>query len=213
MVIGHFGGMSEDRSFADLARGLAHFLAEHPSARASLRVELYGSGMDRRGQEVAHGLGLADLIHDCGRVSRESAFRRMQECDVLLLLHGHTPACREYIPSKLYDYLWSRRPVFALVHENQELAELVDRYGGIHAPSLDASVMAAGLHAIWRRWLDGTLQPSSRVPIRAADAVDQILAAINRQRQSTDRVSGLGSVSVEPATQNNQSAVGLGRSA
>jgi hypothetical protein len=51
----------------------------------------------------------------------------MRSADVLLLLHGTDPICSEYIPSKLYEYLWMQRPILALVHENPQMVAMLSR--------------------------------------------------------------------------------------
>jgi hypothetical protein len=56
---------------------------------------------------------------------RQQVLKRMRNSDVLLLLHGTHPICAEYIPSKLYEYLWMQRPILALVHENAQMAEML----------------------------------------------------------------------------------------
>jgi hypothetical protein len=55
----------------------------------------------------------------------------MRSMDVLLLLHGLEPICSEYIPSKLYEYLWMQRPILAMVHLNEQMANLLREQGHI----------------------------------------------------------------------------------
>jgi hypothetical protein len=60
-----------------------------------------------------------------GKSGREQILQRMRSADVLLLLHGVEPICAEYIPSKMYEYLWMQRPILAVVHKNQQMARLL----------------------------------------------------------------------------------------
>jgi hypothetical protein len=62
-----------------------------------------------------------------GATGRDQIAQRMRWADVLLLLHGTDSICSEYIPSKLYEYLWMQRPILALVHENPQMAAMLDR--------------------------------------------------------------------------------------
>ena len=50
----------------------------------------------------------------------------MKNTDVLVLLHGgEGSVCYEYIPSKLYEYLLTRRPILGLVQTGTELEEFL----------------------------------------------------------------------------------------
>ena len=64
-----------------------------------------------------------------GKSGREQILQRMRSADVLLLLHGIEPICAEYIPSKMYEYLWMQRPILALVHRNPQMAAIVRGMG------------------------------------------------------------------------------------
>ena len=37
--------------------------------------------------------------------------------------------CAEYIPSKLYEYLWMQRPILATAHDNPQMASLIRDMG------------------------------------------------------------------------------------
>jgi len=40
------------------------------------------------------------------------------------------PECSEYIPSKLYEYIWTTRPIIALTYQNPQLDQLVPSANG-----------------------------------------------------------------------------------
>jgi hypothetical protein len=183
--IGHFGILSDTRSLHEFLLGLSRFLAVRPEARTRIRIKVYGSALDSRARRFLQERELADLLEVVGRVEhdrstgesgRAHVARMMQECDVLLLLHGHLPRCAEYIPSKIYEYFWARRLVFALVHMNEELSGLVRQYGGIVVPSTNPQAIAGGLEVLWSRWRDGQLSPASTAPISAWDSTGEIVA-------------------------------------
>jgi hypothetical protein len=44
-------------------------------------------------------------------------------------LHGTEPICSEYIPSKLYEYLWMQRPILATVNNNPQMSALLIEQG------------------------------------------------------------------------------------
>ena len=186
-VLGHFGSLSPTRSFAATLRALAALLARRPELRGVLRVEVYGSALDPVAAQLLDTLKLGEVVTPFGRLEfdpatdlsgRARVMQRMQQVDVLLMLHGDTAECPQYIPSKLYEYFWARRPVLALTHHNAQLDALVLAHGGWVAPSTDASAVEAAIEAVVERWRAGPLPDVTVPPVTVGDAVARILEAV-----------------------------------
>jgi hypothetical protein len=128
---------------------------------------------------VAHGRLERDLRS--GLSGREQVMKHMQESDALLLLHGMDPVCAEYIPSKFYEYLWARRPVFALTHLNPQLDDLLRQRYGYLAPSDDPEAISAQLRKLWSDWQNRSLPESPVGPISVGDAVQVILERLRSE--------------------------------
>jgi hypothetical protein len=187
-VLGHFGSLSPTRSFAPTLRALAALLARRPELRDVLRVEVYGSALDPVAVQLLDSLALGDVVTPFGRLEfdpasglsgRTRVMQRMQQVDALLMLHGDTAECPQYIPSKLYEYFWARRPVLALTHHNPQLDALVIAHGGWVAPSTNAPAVEAALEAVVERWRAGPLPDVLVPPVTVADAVRRIMSAVD----------------------------------
>lgn len=187
-VIGHFGSLSPTRSFAPTLRALAALLKSRPDLRTLVRVEIYGSTLDPAATQLMETLALGDVVMPIGRLEfdpltglsgRARVMQRMQQMDVLLMLHGDTDECAQYIPSKLYEYFWARRPVLALTHCNAQLDRLVTAHGGWVAASTDAPAFETALGRIVDHWRAGTLPDATVPPITVASAVQRILKAVD----------------------------------
>ena len=187
-VLGHFGSLSPTRSFAATLRALASLLARRPELREVLRLEVYGSALDPVAAQLMGSLALGDVVTPFGRLELDPAtglsgrarvMQRMQQVDVLLMLHGDTAECPQYIPSKLYEYFWARRPVLALTHRNPQLDALVRAHGGWVAPSTDAPAVEAALEAVVERWRAGPMPDVAVPPVTVADAVARIMSAVD----------------------------------
>jgi hypothetical protein len=109
-------------------------LQAEPALRGVLQVHTYGGPLDALSAQAVAASGAKDAFLHFGRLEadeqsvipgRQQVLQRMYNSDVLLLLHGTDPICAEYIPSKLYEYLWMQRPILALVHENSQMAEML----------------------------------------------------------------------------------------
>jgi glycosyltransferase involved in cell wall biosynthesis len=187
-VLGHFGSLSETRSLGPTFQALAALLARRPELRELVRVEVYGSALDPTAARLRESLALGDVVAPIGRLEfdpqtglsgRARVMQRMQQLDVLLMLHGTIPDCPEYIPSKLYEYFWARRPVLALSHHNAQLDALVIEHGGWVAPATDAAAVEAALEAAIDRWRTSALPDVSAPPVTVAAAVQRILEAVD----------------------------------
>ena len=73
--------------------------------------------------------GRLETDPNTGESGRDRVLKRMNAVDCLLLLHGTVPFCEEYIPSKLYEYLWTQRPILALVWRNPQMEQMLRKLG------------------------------------------------------------------------------------
>jgi hypothetical protein len=188
-ILGHFGSLSNSRSLLPVVLALAALLKRQPALRDLVRLEVYGGALDPQAQSARVACGLEAVVCAMGRLEydpatglsgRDRAAQRMQQVDVLLIVHGQRPDCVEYIPSKLYDYFWARRPVLALTHRNPQFDALVQTHGGWVAPYIDPAAIEAALLAGITRWQQDQLAPSNVPALSAADAVQTILSAVQR---------------------------------
>jgi len=182
--IAHFGSLSSTRSLHDFLLGLHRWTQMNPQAKSKVRLHVYGCEVDTHARQTADQLDVWQMIVCHGRLERDPStgesgrdqvIRKMFECDALLLLHGEGAQCSEYIPSKFYEYLWARRPIFALTHLNPQFEQLVKQYGGMVVASTDTQAIANGLNQIWLQWNARSLETPTNEPISVGDAVQIIL--------------------------------------
>jgi hypothetical protein len=117
-----------------------------------------------------------------GKSGREQILQRMRNADVLLLLHGVEPICAEYIPSKMYEYLWMQRPIVGLVYSNAQMLGILERAGhkAIDVLGLDAQAIVEALLAsllpLLSCWTVSRLADSpSACELTTANSVCQLL--------------------------------------
>jgi glycosyltransferase involved in cell wall biosynthesis len=167
-VIGHFGSLSPTRHLGVVAQALQRLIVQDPALANILRLEIYGSDLDSVSREALRGLP-AGMVETKGRLERDPAtgesgrdrvVRRMNAVDCLLLLHGTEPFCAEYIPSKMYEYLWARRPIVALVWRNPQMTRMLNELGHIPVGADDVN----GSRARWPRSSRAGGMASSSIP-------------------------------------------------
>nr|WP_315463938.1 glycosyltransferase [uncultured Rhodoferax sp.] len=183
MVIGHFGSLSSTRNLTPIIEALEALVAQRPELRDKVELQLTGGPLDAVSDAAIAKSPVRDLIRHLGRIEadpasglsgREQILRRMRSADVLLLLHGTEAICAEYIPSKLYEYLWMQRPILATVHGNPQMAELLRGQG--HNIVQEGATMVDALNSLMDLWLRQQLSDSGRISaLTTASAVGQLV--------------------------------------
>ena len=183
-VIAHFGSLSPTRNLGVFLEGVKDLLAVRPERARILEVHVYGSRLDRVTQAAVERLGRPEIVRVFGRLERdpgngasghEQVLARMQGADALLLLHGTSPFCEEYIPSKFYEYLSTGRPILGLTWRNPQLDDLLRSAGHLAVPADTPAAVRDALGMLLERWDRDDLQDSGiPSPHTVAAAVDRI---------------------------------------
>jgi glycosyltransferase involved in cell wall biosynthesis len=187
-TISHFGSLANNRSISTVLHALPAFFNRYPQARGVLRIDVYGAKIDSLTVEAIRQCGFEDIVIEHGRIEkdpvtgqsgRERIAERMQAADVLLLLHGDDEWCSEYIPSKMYEYFWMGRPIWAITHRNPQMNQLLaERHAYISAAD-DASSIDQTLERLWLDWQQQNLAPLSWQPIGVDQAARKILSLLD----------------------------------
>lgn len=184
MVIGHFGSLSVTRNLTPIISALEALVSEHAELRSVLELQLTGGPLDAVSQAAIAKSPVRDLVRHLGRIEadpktglsgREQILRRMRSVDVLLLLHGAEPICSEYIPSKLYEYLWMQRPILATVYGNPQMVDLLKVQG--HMAVEDQASLVRALEQVIFNWKIGDLPDTGRTSPHTTET------AVNRMRK------------------------------
>lgn len=186
----HFGSLANDRSLSTILNALIPLFRKFPEARGRVRVHAYGAPLDPLSIETIKNLQLEDILLAHGRLEkdpvtgksgRERVSEKMQSADVLILLHGNDEWCSEYIPSKLYDYLWTGRPILGITHRNPQLDQMLLDRGVYLSPQLDTEAIEIALERIWLDWKAKQLIQPKWKPIGVDQAVNNILTQVQNK--------------------------------
>lgn len=196
-VIGHFGSLSPTRHLGPIIEALDRLVASRIELFDVIELHVYGGPLDRISTELLAGSGVKYCVRHFGRIEadpaiglsgRDKILQRMRSVDVLLLLHGEDAICAEYIPSKLYEYLWMQRPILAVVHRNPQMADLIRGQGHVVVCSDKngargfsvSDALTAALEQIFDRWLVTGLADNGQIsPFTTEAAVRQLLGMVN----------------------------------
>jgi glycosyltransferase involved in cell wall biosynthesis len=186
LVIGHFGSLAETRNLEIFLLGLRRVLEKNPQWVEHIRLHLYGGGIDAVSARALRVFPHPAMIEQFGRLEtdsktgesgRDQVIKRMNAADCLLLLHGTVPFCEEYIPSKMYEYLWTQRPILALVWHNPQMERMLRELGHWAVKSDDANSIASAIEEMHARWMRDDLADSGTPsPYTSEAATHQIIA-------------------------------------
>lgn len=183
MVISYFGLLSDSRSMLPVVNAVSALLIHKPEMRDILRIHVYGGLIDSKAEDEIIKQRLGDVFlcfgrleqsKTTGRTGREQVIDLMYQADCLLLLHGNFEACREYIPSKLYEYLWAGRPIVALIYKNPQLSKmLLERDGYVAAVDRQEEVLAV-ISSAYADWQEDNLRTSALPAIGVEQSIDKL---------------------------------------
>ncbi len=184
----HFGSLANDRSLSTILNALVPLLSKYPEARECIRVHAYGAPLDPLTLEVIKSLNFDDLLLAHGRLEKDPltgksgrarVVEKMQLADVLILLHGNDEWCAEYIPSKLYDYLWTGRPIWGITHRNPQLDQMLLDRGAYLSLQSEPEAVALALERIWLDWKNQQLIEPKWLPVGVDQAAYRILSEVH----------------------------------
>jgi glycosyltransferase involved in cell wall biosynthesis len=186
LIIGHFGSLAETRNLEVFLSGLRKTLEKHPDWVNDIRLHLYGGGIDSISAHALKDFPFPDVVKQFGRLEtdpqtgesgRAQVLKRMNAADCLLLLHGTVPFCEQYIPSKMYEYLLTQRPIMGLVWRNPQMDRMLRELGHWTVKADDANAVALAIEEIHAQWMNDKLADSSSPsPYSAEAATRQIVA-------------------------------------
>ena len=190
LVIGHFGSLAETRNLEFFLQGLRLVLEKSPQWADDIRLHLYGGGIDPVSARAIKDFPHPEMIEQFGRLEtdpntgesgRNRVLKRMNAADCLLLLHGTVPFCEEYIPSKMYEYLWTQRPILALVWHNPQMEHMLRELGHWAVKADDPDKIASVLEELHARWIHDDLADSGAASPYTAEAATRQILALTRE--------------------------------
>jgi len=198
-IIGHFGTLDPTRNLEIFLLGLHLALEKKHHWKDSIRIHLYGSRIDSISARALKKFPYPSVIKQFGRLEfdpetnesgREQVIKHMNAVDCLLLLHGNAPSCEEYIPSKVYEYLWTQRPILALIWHNTQMEKMLHEQGHWVVKSDDVVAIATTLETLHLHWTQDKLTDSEKnSPYTMEAATHQIInMAQSSLRSNTSQI-------------------------
>ena len=155
----YFGTLRDHRSPREFLIALHKVLGQRPEMRADLSVEFVGGMFDPPGvppnSAIVERLGLGDVVRVRAYVPHGDLKREMETVSGLLLIIGNYLHSEGTYSGKIFEYLATGIPVFAVVPDGVARDLIVEAGAGEPAPYGDPRGIAAALDLFLRRLREG----------------------------------------------------------
>jgi glycosyltransferase involved in cell wall biosynthesis len=185
---GHFGSLAEDRSLKVVIQAFYELLKKSPDLNCRVCLNIYGSELDPVSLKFLSKYPLNGILRQHGRLEfdpltnksgRQRVMEAMRQSDVLILIHGEGMMCQEYIPSKLYEYLLTHRPILGLIEPNSELETFLINGGHFVTPGNDVRGVKNILAELIERWESDQLADRAEgSPFTVESAVNNLFSIV-----------------------------------
>jgi len=112
-IICHLGSMNKDRNPRSLWVAISNLIQTDSVIKNKLEIHLIGS-VDFSVRQAIEENGLLDYIKYISFMPHDRAINYLAKCSLLLLSINNTPNSKGILPTKLYEYLASQKPVLAI---------------------------------------------------------------------------------------------------
>ncbi len=146
------GRLFKNRRGYAFAEALGQIKQKNPQLIKNVRVHLYGgvsSEIQKRYDEILNKYNITDLYQFHGDVSYQEAMRAQVQCDYLLLIVDTGATSDGVIPGKLFEYIASKRPIFALCNPGATKDIIKQANAGVVLPAEQTSAIKDELE----KWL------------------------------------------------------------
>jgi hypothetical protein len=146
----YFGTLYGSRNLNNFLSALEMILIARSDLAKLIKVELYGAVVGEARDRI-EGFS-KEVISLNPFVSRSTALSIAATADVLLLVQHIAELSSETIPSKVYDYFLTQRPVLGLVYQNDELKSMLERNGHLVAAADNVMAIKDAISIYLDKW-------------------------------------------------------------
>ena len=179
-TVAHFGALGGSRNLGYFFKALNMLFTEYPDLPVHFRLDIYGNNSRNVSKQIKQFPYTATLRIN-GKIKWQKARKVMSTTDVLLLIQNTDDVSFETIPSKVYEYLHTGRPIFALLYRNPELQAMLEGMGHTVVQADDEEAIKKGLETYIDQWRQNRLQSSTaESPYTTETAVDKLIHLANQ---------------------------------
>lgn len=151
----HLGSFYGRRHPVDFLEGLKLFLQRYPAARERLRVLFIGN-IETEILSQVQAFNLSEVVECRPHQPHREALRLALSSHLLLLILGHDHRSAGILPAKLFEYLYTNKPILALISEGEVATVIRSLRAGAAITSPDTAEIASAIERYYDGYLRGT---------------------------------------------------------
>jgi len=180
----HFGTLAGSRDGTVLIAAIQQCLDRNPSLIESIKFNFYGT-CDAATAKCIANFPYPNIIEFHGKIPRAQAIEQMNNSSCLVLIQNREFFSSETIPSKLYEYMNTGRPILALTYQNREIEKILHDGGHFSVPADNQQAISEEIEKITTTSINKGLNASwPESPWTTKRAVEQLLAIAQNCLQS-----------------------------
>jgi len=183
----HFGSLGGSRNLLVFLEALRLVISEQPELAEVIRLDLYGS-CDGRSRRSIEEFPWPQVVHEHGRIPRAESLAAMRRTDILLLIQNTEEFSSETIPSKVYEYFHTGRPILGLVHKNAELREMLVTLGHHAAEADNPHFVSMQINMLYQLWKNNEQISYSVSSFNVSASVETLVTTANCLLQAPRRI-------------------------
>lgn len=146
-IFNHFGSLGGSRDASLLIPAILDCIKRDHSLKDILQFNFYGT-CDSTTASCISSFPYPGVLRFRGKVSRAQAISEMAQSSCLILIQNREFFSSETIPSKLYEYMHTGRPILALTHHNPEINNILADSGHFSVAADSQKDIARGILTI-----------------------------------------------------------------
>ena len=157
LTIGYFGSVINANTAHYFLEACRRLLTRKPEYKEQIAVHFTGRISADENVRIEEYLDDVPIVRH-GYMEHSEVIRMMKQTDVLLVLVDDLPGAERMISGKIFEYLYSRKTVLAVVPQGGEVDRIVRTVGcGISCPPRDMEKIGQAVEALILRWEQGKL--------------------------------------------------------
>ncbi|TQD40150.1 glycosyltransferase family protein [Haloflavibacter putidus] len=127
-TVAHIGSLLSERNPKMLWQALSELTRENKAFKEAFRLLLVGK-VSTVVEQMLRKFELGSYLDKKGYVTHEEAIKFQYESNLLLLIEIDKPETQAIIPGKLFEYLYTKKPILAIGPENWDVQIILTQVG------------------------------------------------------------------------------------
>ena len=163
-TVSYFGNLYGFRNPSLFFEACANWIKSNPSLLDTVEINFWGSGSSSYLREISK-YGLECIVSYKSRIPQKEIFPKMLRSDLLLLIQGIDKRVADSIPTKLFEYMVTSKPILAFFPKGEAADIIKQRSENLVVSCHEVGIITEFLQKQYQTWLDSEQEYVCKVDI------------------------------------------------